>query len=271
MTTRIITFRTNDPVYEYCAKMLGASLDRLSMPHECYVLDKFAGDWCGANHYRVQFLLDRLDEHRGGVFWIDADTIVWEDFRPLLAELERDGVDFAGHWLDKETVFGSCLYFGDTSNARRLIGLWRSYLPDLSRVASRLHHVYGNQAPLSKAVGVIETITSAQWKIKMRNLPREMAFWTDLRSHPSTPELANYHPAIECFQVSGMLKDPRWIASTGERTAQAVLYRESRRRYCATIQGVERNSAWKRTIAALTSRFRSSRSSDRSSSSTRTS
>lgn len=254
MKTRVITFRTNDPLYEYAGRMFGASLDRLGIEHEVYVVPPFKGGWCEANHWRVDFLLEQLWKRAEPILWLDVDTVVFRDFRPVIESLEREEVDFAGHWIGDELLFGSVLYFGRTFAARRLLMQWKEALPNLHGVASQMDERFGNHPPLNVAVRRMIEGRTKEWPFKYAKLPQEMAFWTDIRV--ADDRMKHFDPMIECFQISTVMKHPQWIAMAQERQVQACLYAvredmcspEGRRPACHMIPGVRKSKPWRTRV-----------------------
>lgn len=249
MPVRILTFRTPDPIYEYAGMTWRAGLDRLGIDYEVFVVPPFEnGSWVLANHSRPAFIRARLLESPDPVFWLDIDTIVWDDFTCTLDALWSGMTDFAAHWFDDGRLFGSNLYFGNTDATRRLLDLWEMFLPKRHEVMCHVDESYGNQMPLQRAVEQLRRETARAQSFNEQTLAESMAFLTDLREHGKR----NANPKIECFQISRVIKHPWWIEAASERQAQAVIYRERRRPACQNVhQQRERISPFRKLAKML--------------------
>ncbi len=122
---KIVSFYTPD--YAEHAQRLIESIDRHlpETPHEIVAIPQ--RKWAEATCHKAHFLTDQIEKTDRPLVWIDADAEV------MSSELVFPDVDFAiyarfaSHLRHQFSPFRTgTVFFGNTDNAKTLIGLWIS-------------------------------------------------------------------------------------------------------------------------------------------------
>lgn len=87
--TTLISFYTKDWEYPQHAKRLAAECEQVGIPHVIEELPS-TGSYLKNTCMKPQFILDKLNELKSPVLWVDVDASIYKQFTHPI-----DGVDFA--------------------------------------------------------------------------------------------------------------------------------------------------------------------------------
>jgi hypothetical protein len=107
------------PEYRKDAKLLKETMDIVGLDTSHVEERDSLGSWEKNCQAKANFILEKLEELKEPVVWVDADARIMQ--KPRLFE-DLGDTDFAAHW--GRWLMSGTLYFGNTIGAKALLKTW---------------------------------------------------------------------------------------------------------------------------------------------------
>lgn len=190
----VINFYTEK--YAKHAQTMKESVRRFGFEVESQLVEK-TGDWLHMVQYKAQYMLDKLQEHKRDVLWLDADSVV-NEYPSLFCDFAGDVgvhyIDWGKHTngvRNQKELDSAVMYLAYNPRVVRMLKAWVKAVAEAPMRCEQLTLQY-----------MLETYNTdnPKYAVAVVDLPAEYCTIFDLMGNVE-------RPVIEQFQASRQLRD----------------------------------------------------------------